>query len=110
MKRTIFIGLVLWTAITALIIPNGFAANMFIDDFNTHKGWSGYEPGGWERGLAHAGTPEFGNPGPETDHTPTEDNYILGFAIGGEGYPNDLLEKNIISPPIDCTGQDWVFL
>ena len=86
------------------------ASLLFFDDFSTNKGWSGYEVGGWERGPAHAGSPELGNPDPAADYTPTEDNYILGYAIGGN-YPNDLpAEKEIISPAIDCTGQVRVFL
>ncbi|MEO0228267.1 MAG: FG-GAP-like repeat-containing protein [candidate division WOR-3 bacterium] len=82
----------------------------FSDDFSTDKGWTGYEMGGWERKPASAGGGENGNPDPAMDHSPTNDNYILGFAIGGD-YPNGLgEEKSIISPPIDCTGQNRVFL
>jgi hypothetical protein len=82
----------------------------FIDDFGTDKGWVGYEVGGWERKAAVAGGGENGNPDPATDHSASGDNYILGFAIGGD-YPNDLLvEKAIVSPPINCTGQNQVFL
>jgi hypothetical protein len=82
----------------------------FLDDFSTDKGWVGYEIAGWERGPAIAGGGENGNPDPGSDHSPSADNYILGFAIGAD-YSNDLLvEKSIISPPIDCTGQSRVFL
>jgi hypothetical protein len=82
----------------------------FIDDFGTDKGWYGYEPGGWERGLAKAGGGENGNPDPGEEYTGSTDNYILGFAIGAD-YPNDLIEeKSIISPPIECSDQDRVFL
>ena len=81
----------------------------FTDDFSTEKGWFGYESGGWERGSAKAGGGENGYPDPGIDYSPSDDNYILGFAIGAD-YPNDLAEKSIISPPIDCTGQDKVFL
>jgi hypothetical protein len=82
----------------------------FKDDFSTDKGWTGYEPGGWERRPAVAGGGENGNPDPGKDYSASEDNYILGFAIGAD-YPNDLLiEKEIISPPVNCTGQSRVFL
>jgi hypothetical protein len=82
----------------------------FFDDFSTDKGWFGLEPGAWECLPALAGGGENGYPDPETDYSPSDDNYILGFAIGAD-YPNDLGEKeSIISPPIDCTGQDRVFL
>ena len=65
----------------------------FFDDFSTDKGWSGYKPGGWERGPA--GSREPGNLDPGTDYTPTEDNYLLGYAIGRD-YPNNLREEAII--------------
>lgn len=82
----------------------------FVDDYSTDKGWIGYETGGWERGPALSGGGETGNPDPGKDYSPSEDNYILGFAIGAD-YPNDIPEeKSIISPPIDCTGQDLIFL
>jgi len=82
---------------------------LFFDDFSTDKGWIGYEPGGWERGVAVAGVAQNGYPDPGVDHSSSSDNYILGFALGAD-YPNVLVEKSIISPPIDCTGQDRVFL
>lgn len=82
----------------------------FFDDFSTDKGWFGYEVGGWERGPAQAGGGSFGSPDPEYDHTPfSEDNHLLGFVIGGD-YPNNLPEKSIISPPIDCRGHDRIYL
>jgi len=81
----------------------------FSDDFSTDKGWIGYEPGGWERGPAASGGGEYGYSDPENDYTPTSDNYILGFALGGD-YPNNLPEKGVISPAIDCTGQNRVVL
>ncbi len=81
----------------------------FIDDFTTEKGWFGYEPGGWERGPAVSGGGENGYPDPGEDYSTSDDNYILGFAMG-EDYPIDLSEKSIISPAIDCTGRDKVFL
>jgi hypothetical protein len=82
---------------------------IFFDDFSTETGWTGYEPGGWHRLPAAAGGGENGYPDPGVDHSPSTDNYILGFAIGAD-YPNSLVEKSIISPPIDCTVQDRVFL
>jgi len=82
----------------------------FLDDFSTDKGWTGYEPGGWERGFAIVGGGENGYPAPSEDHSATDDNFILGFGIGAD-YSNNLTEEvSIVSPPIDCTGQDQVFL
>jgi hypothetical protein len=81
----------------------------FFDDFSTDRGWLGYQTGGWERGIARAGSVEQGNPGPDVDHTGADDNMILGYAIG-ESYPNNLPPMDIISPPIDCSGQERVVL
>jgi YD repeat-containing protein len=81
----------------------------FVDDFSTDKSWVGYESGGWERKPAIAGGGENGNPDPGTDHSATADNYVLGFAIGAD-YPDGLVEKSLISPPINCTGQTQVYL
>jgi len=81
----------------------------FTDDFRTDKGWTGYATGGWKREPAVAGGGTSGNPDPAIDHSHTDDNYILGFAIGGD-YPNGLSDESITSPPIDCSDQDQVFL
>jgi len=81
----------------------------FTDDFSNEKGWFGYEPGGWERLPALPGGGENGYPDPGIDYSSSGDNYLLGFAIGAD-YPNDMEEKWIVSPPVDCSGQDQVFL
>lgn len=81
----------------------------FTDDFSADKGWIAHGSSGWERGPAVAGGGEEGNPDPGFDHTSTDDNHVLGFVIGGD-YPNNLEESSVISPPIDCTGQDKVLL
>lgn len=82
----------------------------FFDDFSTDKGWIGYQLGGWERGAARAGGgAEYGYPDPAMDHSAMPDGYVLGFAIGAD-YPNNLIETSVISPPVDCSGQDQVFL
>jgi len=65
----------------------------FFDNFNTDKGWIGYEYEGWTR-----------------EHTYSEqDNYFLGISIG-QDYSNNLTEKTIISPPINCALESQVFL
>lgn len=78
---------------------------IFIDDFSTNKGWSGY--GGsaeWERGSAQSG----GND-PATDHSPTADNYVIGNDIGGQ-YNNGISGTQwLTSPIIDCTGWTNVY-
>jgi hypothetical protein len=98
---------------TATVVGNFDAKPVsfpFFDDFSTDQGWSGYELGGWERGPVLKGHAERGYSDPALDHSLNEDNFVLGFAIGGN-YPNGISEtKWIISPPIDCTGQEQVFL
>ncbi|MGB9629585.1 MAG: DUF7619 domain-containing protein, partial [Thermodesulfobacteriota bacterium] len=92
-------------ASTAVAQSNSYPLPFF-DDFSTDKGWEGFEAGGWERAPAVVGGGrEFGYPDPEKDRSPTLDNYILGYKIGGD-YSNNLEEKSIISPPIDCRGHD----
>jgi len=81
----------------------------FFDDFSTDKGWFGYRSGGWERKPAKAGGGENGSPDPETDYSSTGDDNILGYAIGGD-YPDDMEEDSIISPPIDCSWEEQVYL
>ena len=71
----------------------------FEDDFSTDKGWTGYAPGGWERGPAEAGTTFYGYPDPNMDTTPTADNYILGYNIGGN-YSNNIPETLWITSPV----------
>jgi hypothetical protein len=98
-----------WTSLGSQSTPRCPQPFPFFDDFGTDTGWTVYEPGGWERGPAKAGGGENGNPDLGTDHSATPDNFILGFAIGAD-YPNNLVEKTIVSPPINCTGQAQVYL
>jgi len=85
-------------------------AILFFDDFSTDKGWTGYETGWWERGPAQAGGGGFGNPDPGFDATPTADEYLLGYNIGGN-YENSMRTTEwITSPVIDCGGVSDVSL
>ena len=81
----------------------------FLDDFSADKGWTGYKTGFWERGAATAGGGENGFPDPAEDASSTDDNMLLGFAIGDD-YPVELSETTITSPVVDCTGQNVVEL
>jgi hypothetical protein len=81
----------------------------FADDFSTDKGWFGYGAGGWERGPVAVGGGENGYPDPALDHSHTGDNHVLGFVLGGD-YTAFPAESSIVSPPIDCSGQEQVFL
>ena len=73
------------------------------DDFSTDKGWTGY--GGaaeWERLPATASVGCWGNQDPDTDNSPSADDYILGNDIGG--CYNDYVSLSwITSPSIDCS-------
>lgn len=91
------------------IIDNDRNPTIFFDDFSSDKGWNGLEAGGWERKPASSGGGENGNPDPDKDYSSSDDNYILGFKVGGD-YPSNLNEKSIVSPSINCTGRDRVFL
>lgn len=42
-------------------------------------------------------------------YSSSDDNYLLGFKIGGD-YLNNLNEKSVVSPSIDCSGRNRVFL
>jgi len=75
----------------------------FQDDFSTDRGWTGYASNRWERGPAEAGGGQFGFPDPSADTTPTGDNYLLGYNIGGD-YQNYIFSTRwITSPVIDCS-------
>lgn len=77
---------------------------IFYDDFSTDKGWTGYEEDEWERGPAQEGGGEFGFPDPGYDTTRTDDEYLLGYDIGGD-YENYMWNTIwIASPVIDCSG------
>jgi parallel beta-helix repeat protein len=84
---------------------NGLEDILFEDNFSTDKGWTGYGGSGeWERGPATAG----GND-PGYDHSPSNDNFIIGNDLGGD-YANSLSSTYYLtSPVIDCTGINNVF-
>ncbi len=95
---------------TVTILNNDFSLNIpFKDDFSSDKGWFGYETGGWERKPVKRGGGRKGNPDPVIDHSFSADNYVLGFIIG-EDYEDNLNERSIVSPPINCKGSERVFL
>lgn len=78
-------------------------ATVFNDDFSTDKGWAGYGQGGWERDTATASTGCSGSQDPSLDHSPSNDNYIIGNYIGG-CYPASMTQTYwLTSPLIDCS-------
>jgi len=79
----------------------------FTDDFSSEKGWCGFEPGGWQRKNASIHDEDYS--APEMDHSHTNDNHILGIAMGFHSTDPHAV-RSIISPPIDCSEQRQVFL
>jgi len=84
---------------------------LFYDDFSTDTGWSGYQGDRWERGPAQAGGgTAHGNPDPGYDSTLTDDNYVLGYNIGGDYENNMFSTRWITSPVVDCSDVTGVTL
>ncbi|MFH2144269.1 MAG: hypothetical protein ABIJ97_17715, partial [Bacteroidota bacterium] len=77
----------------------------WVDDFSTDKGWTGYGNAGWERNPAIAGTGCSGLQDPDTDNSPSSDNYIVGTNIGGCYSTIDTVFW-LESPVIDCSGKN----
>jgi hypothetical protein len=92
------------TVCTAGVCGGGAGPTIyFAEDFSSNAaGWKlGPE---WEIGPTKAGiTMGFGNPDPDTDHSPTADNGVAGTVIGGDvsvsQHPYEYLE----SPPFDTS-------
>jgi hypothetical protein len=74
----------------------------FADDLSTNRPWT--YAGHWERGPAVSGG---GDPG--SDHSPSSDNYLLGYVIG-ERYGYNESEVPVTSPPVDCSDATHVAL
>ena len=90
---------------------------IYEDDFSTDQGWAGL--GGfseWAIGPAAGGYGDdfHGGPDPTTDHSPDEDNQVLGNNLGGgsggdyEAYIDDTYW--ITSPIMDCSGYSGITL
>lgn len=88
----------------------GDREEFYFDDFSSNKGWTGL--GGnaeWTIGPATggAGSDPYGEPDPAYDHTPTEDNYLLGNDLtpspGGDYNPQLSNTYWVYSPIFDCT-------
>jgi hypothetical protein len=112
-----------------LTAVNGYAATLyfsiiigdrvifFADDFSFDQGWSGTgKSGEWTIGAATGGTggDSYGGPDPDTDHSPTGDNGVMGndLTSGSGGDYNSSLSTTywVTSPPIDCGDFNGVML
>ena len=80
--------------------------DIFVDDFSTNLGWTGYGAGGWARASAVASTTCSGGQDPAQDHTATADNFIIGTYIG-DCYPNSMTQTYwLTSPVINCSNMN----
>ncbi len=100
------------TAVTVDVLPP-HSPVLFFDDFSEDRGWVGYADDQWERHSLHQ------YPDPEGDHSPGDDNYLLGYALGLFPAPNDehdgwyesnMPERAVTSPAIDCSAASKVLL
>ncbi len=85
---------------------------VYFTDFSTDPaadGWTGFAAGQWQWGSATASSGCSGSQDPSQDYSPSADNNIVGYVIGG-CYPNSIAEVNLTSPAFDCTGFDHVFI
>ncbi len=88
----------------------GDREGIFVDDFSTDQGWVGLGGSGeWTIGPATGGggADSYGGPDPAIDHSPTEDNGVLGNDLnpGSGGDYNSSLGTTywVTSPLIDCS-------
>lgn len=93
-----------YTATRTFSISVGVREVFIAEDFSTDTGWT--LGSGWEIAPALAGGGQNGDPDPALDHSPTGDNRILGFEIGGD-YPNNMASTIWAeSPSWDMTWAD----
>ncbi|MCD4652930.1 hypothetical protein K8T06_03240, partial [bacterium] len=107
MRKNIVIAIIITALIS--IVPVVLAEVIFLDDFSTDLGWSGYGTENWERGAAVISSGCSYGTDPAVDHTDGEDQMLLGFAIG-DCYLNNLPATAITSPVIDCSAHSGVQL
>lgn len=97
---------------TVMVAGIASAEVLYSTDFSTDPaadGWTGFASGQWEWGSATASSGCSGGQDPAADNSPSGDNNIVGYAIGA-CYTNNLSEIYLVSPAVDCTGYDYVFV
>ncbi|MBU1317849.1 MAG: M28 family peptidase [candidate division Zixibacteria bacterium] len=77
----------------------------FWDDFELNRGWT-VSGGLWSRGTPTGGGGQYGNPDPSGGHNSFN---VFGYNLSGD-YENDLPERHLTSPAIDCSGMGGVSL
>ena len=99
-----------------LVITVNDREPVYVDDFSTDKGWSGLGGDGeWTIGPAVGGGGQdvYGSPDPEFDHSPTEDNQVLGNDLTSEDGDYSAYIASaawVESPSIDCSNYESVQL
>jgi len=78
--------------------PTTNEALVWQDDFETFQSWSA--TGAWSRGTPTGGGGAYGGPDPSSAYSGTT---IYGYNLTGD-YSNDLPERPLTSPAIDCSG------
>ncbi len=79
-------------------------AAFFEENMDTNPGWTTEEQWAW--GQPTGGGGEYGESDPDSGYT---DLNVYGYNLGGD-YPNNLSQKHLTTPAIDCTGRDNVHL
>ncbi len=75
----------------------GLPATLVSEDFADAADWQ--LDTGWQVDAAQAGGGEHGPPDPAEDTSPTEDNRLLGYQIGGD-YENNLAQTRWATSPV----------
>jgi len=81
-----------------LAAPGTDQSVIFEDDFETDNGWTAES--GWTRGTPSGGGGQYGGPDPTSAYS---GSYEYGYNLSGD-YPNNLPERHLTSPAIDCSG------
>jgi thermolysin len=81
-----------------LASPGTDQITVFEDDFETDKAW--VFAADWDRGTPTGGGGEYGGPDPTFAYSGTN---IYGYNLSGD-YPNNLSQRHLTSPAIDCSG------
>nr|MBN2278294.1 choice-of-anchor J domain-containing protein [candidate division Zixibacteria bacterium] len=80
------------------VIATGLSV-AFADDFETDQGWT-ISGGSWGRGTPTGGGGSHGNTDPSSAHGGSS---VFGYNLSGD-YENNMSERHITSPAIDCGG------
>ncbi len=82
-----------------IAFPTTTDSVVFSDDFETDKSWT-VSGGLWERGSPTGGGGQYGGPDPVGGYNSTN---VYGYNLSGD-YTNDMSERFLTSPAIDCSG------